>query len=170
MRTLLLPAVLLLTTAACHRGGAPAAAPPPPPAWTPVAGLAQLYYDNSGGISDSVRVVIRDAPTLQRLWTQAVSKQTAPPPAPAVDFTHDMLLVVGAGRQTPDDRIVVDSAGVRRPPPGVAGEPTLNVFTRLVEGCHRFQADAYPVSIVRVPRFAGPVRFVEQREKPTNCT
>lgn len=167
MRRLLLPAALLLG-AACHRGH-PAAPPAPAPAWTPVQGMTRVYYDNSGGITDSVTTVIRDAPSLQRVWTQAVSKQTAPPPVPEADFARDMFLVVGAGRQTPDDRVVVDSVGVRRPPPGVAGAPTLTVFARIVEGCHRFQADAYPVEIVRVPRFDGPVRFVEERQKPTDC-
>jgi hypothetical protein len=169
MRRFLLPVLLLAGAAACNPFGHHGASAPAP-TWAPVQSVTRVYYDNSGGIADSVRLVVRDSAALQRVWAQAVSRQAAPPPAPTVDFKHDMLVVVGAGRQTPDDQIVVDSAGVRRPPPGTKGEPTFTVYTRLVEGCHRFQADAYPVEIVRVPRFDGPVRFVEQREKPTNCT
>lgn len=169
MRRPLLPAALLLLGAACHRGHPAAAPAPAAPAWTPVQEMTRVYYDNSGGIVDSVEIVVRDAPSLQRVWTQAVSKQTAPPPVPDADFAREMFLVVGAGRQTPDDRVVVDSVGIRRPPPGISGEPTLTVYSRIVEGCHRFQADAYPVEIVRVPRFDGPVRFVEQRQKPAEC-
>ncbi len=155
----------LLVSAACRRGAPPAAAP----SWSPVP-AERVYYDNEGGIRDSVRLVVRDREALQRLWTQATAGQAAPPPPPQVDFGREMLLAVGAGRMTPEDQIQVDSVGVR-PETTAAGrrEDVLAVVVRTTEGCRRFNVDAYPVEIVRVRRFDGPVSFLERRVQATDC-
>jgi hypothetical protein len=71
---------------------------------------------------------------------------------------------------TPEDRIRVDSVGVRDVTDAVGEtEEVMMVIVRTVEGCRRFNVDAYPVEIVRVPRFEGPVRFVERRERDPSC-
>ncbi len=162
----------LVVAGGCGRGGSggggPAAAGPSGPVWSPIPSAARIYYDNSGGIRDSLRLVVRDNATLNQVWTQATSGQTSPPPAPTIDFGREMLLVVGAGRKTAEEQIRVDSVAVQRVP-AAGGEQTLFAVIRLTEGCQRFNIDAYPLEIVRVNRFEGPVEFVERRSRSEDC-
>lgn len=152
--------------AAC-RGGAPAT---PAPSFNPVTTAERLYYDNGGGIQESLRLVIRDATTLADVWQRVTSRQVEPPPAPQVDFSREMLLVVAAGRMTPEDEIRVDSVGIHSETTATGrSERVMAVIVRIREGCRRFNADAYPLEVVRVRRFDGPVNFVERREQATDC-
>jgi hypothetical protein len=163
-----LAGLLVLLLAACGRH----AAPPPQvaaPALAPISPLARLYYDNSGGIQDSVRLVVRDANALASVWQRATSGQASPPVQPTVDFSKEMVIVVGAGRMTPDDQIRVDSVGMRKENADGKVRDILTAWVSTIESCRRFRADAYPVEIVRVRRFEGTVRFAEQRVKPTGC-
>lgn len=157
---------LLAGAAAC--GGR--AATPSAPVAQPVPATAQLYYDNSGGIRDSVRQVIRDQAAFEAAWRAVTSRQASPPPLPAVDFGREMLLLVGAGRRTPEDEIRVDSVAVmrERDARGKNAE-VLSAIVRTTEGCGRFRTDAYPVAIVRVRRFDGTVRFVERHARAEGC-
>ena len=153
---------------ACGGGPPPGAAGPEPLA--PLSDQDRLYYDNGEGITDSVRIVVRDAAALADVWNRATSRQASPAPAPAVDFASHMVVVTGAGRMTPEDRIRVDSVGVREVTDAVGDEEdVMLVVVRTTEGCRRFNVDAYPVEIVRVPRFDGAVRFLERRERDSNC-
>ncbi len=165
----LLALICTLSAAGCLRRAAPAPAQAAAPALAPIAAPARLYYDNGGGIQDSVRLVVRDAATLASVWQRATSKQDAPPPAPTIDFDRDMILVAGAGRMTPDDQIHVDSVGVRKESADGKVRNILTAWVSTIESCRHFRADAYPVEIVRVRRFEGTVRFAEQRVKPTGC-
>lgn len=172
----LLWSILILATLALGgcRGSAPAAAPPPPePEPDPLAPLAQsarLYYDNSGGIADSVRIVVRDEAAWEDLWSRATSRQSSPPGRPSVDFGEQMVVAVGAGRMTPQDRIQVDSAGfyTERTVDGEEAEYFV-VVVRTFEGCRLLDSDAFPLEIVRVPRFDGPVRWEERRDRQADC-
>jgi hypothetical protein len=160
---------IVLLAAACGRGRTPAAAAAPEPARA-FAAPVRLYYDNGGGVADSVREVVRDAPTFQRWWSQATSRQPSPPAAPAVDFAQDMVLVVAAGRLTPDDEIRVDSVGITREiDPAGRSQETLRVVVRMTLACERVDIDGYPLEIVRVRRFEGPVRFADNRVQAQNC-
>ncbi len=141
--------------AACHRG--PAAIE----VLTPVLSTARVYYDDGPAFRDSVRIVVRDGDAWRAVWAQATSTQPSPPPLPAVDFTREMVLVVGAGRMTPGDQIHVDSAGVRR--------DFFVAVVRTIVQCRPFPADAYPLEIVRVSRSDKPATFSERRERATNC-
>jgi hypothetical protein len=173
---LLLLLVLVGLSAGCRRGGAAplpavAAAPAPDPSWwNTIPNSARLYYDNAGGIQDSLRLVIRDDETLRDVWGRATSRQSAPPPLPTIDFSRDMLILVSSGRKTPEDQIRVDSVGVQREsgPNRPSPEP-LTAIVRTLEGCRRINVDAFPVEIVRVARYEGPVQFLERRERLTNC-
>lgn len=129
-----------------------------------------MYYDNSGGIADSLRLVLRDEAALHEIWRQATSRQAAPPPPPEIDFSRDMVIVAAAGRLTSDDQIRVDSVAVSREM-NAAGrtEETLNVFVTLELACRRIDVDGFPLEIVRLRRFDGPVRFHEQRRDAENC-
>ncbi len=167
---LLLLCGALLVAAGCRRGGPPpTATPPTAPAWT-LLPTERVYYDNTGGIRDSVRLVVSDEEMLRQVWRRATAGQADPPPLPQVDFRREMLLVVGAGRMTPEDQIQIDSVGVRQETsPQGRREEQLAVFVRTTEGCRRFAVDAFPVEMVRVRRVEAPVRFVERRESAQNC-
>jgi hypothetical protein len=167
-----LVALIALVAAGCRGGGdePPSPPEPEPDPLAPLASSARLYYDNSGGISDSLRVVVRDEDDWQDLWDRATSRQSSPPSRPTVDFTEEMVVAVGTGRMTPQDRIQVDSAGfyTERTVDG-AEEEYFIVVVRTHEGCRRLEADAYPLEIVKVPRFDGSVRWEERREQATDC-
>jgi len=165
------PVILILIgvalLAACRRGAPPAA---PAPSFNPVATTERLYYDNGGGIQEALQLVIRDAATLADVWRRATSRQVEPPPVPQIDFTREMLVLVAAGRMTPQDEIRVDSVGIRSETTATGRtERVMDVIVRIREGCRRFNADAYPLEVVRVRRFDGPVNFVERREQATDC-
>jgi len=155
----LVPALAFLL-AACGGG------PPPPPSQQPIAAVTveeRLYYDNSGAYPDSLRLVVRDAQSFSQVWTEATRNQSAPPPRPQVDFESSMVLLVAAGRMTPEDRIRVDSVGVRSVPRTDGGrEDVLTIVVSTVRGCGRLEVDAYPVEIVRLPKFEGRIEYMER--------
>ncbi len=141
------------------------------PPLLPVPSASVLYYDNQGALRDSVRMVVRDEAGLRALWGRVTAGQSSPPPAPAVAFDREMVLVVGAGRKSPEDQIQVDSVGVRREMgPSGRMRDVLAVQVRTTEGCGRFRTAAYPVQIVRVRRYDGEVGFVERRERAEGCS
>lgn len=154
--------MILMTSAGCGLLGS---GPEPSPAVNPMVPLAsgaQLFYDDRGGIPDSVRIVVRDENTWRTQWERATSQRADPPPLPDLDFREHMVLVVAAGRKSPGDRIQVDSAGVRTERTTEEVEEVFEVVVRTVEGCAPIRSDIYPLTIVRVPRFEGRVSFVER--------
>lgn len=163
---------LLVLATACGGGGSapstPTYAPPPPPA--PLADRDRLYYDTTGGIADSVRIVVRTPEQFVDVWTQATSRQDNPPAPPTVDFTSRMVVVAGAGRMTPEDQIRVDSVGIRTVTDAEGdAEDVLVVIVRTLRGCGRFALEAFPLEIVEVPRHEGDVRFLNRSEQDPNC-
>ncbi len=143
-------------------GGAPSIPTFPPP--------AQLYYDDSGGIPDSVRLVVRDQRSWEDVWNRATSRRADPPPLPTVDFSEQMVLVAAAGQMATGDRIHIDSLGVRRQlTADDDSEDVLDVVVQTTTGCGRFAGETYPVEIVRVLRFDGPVAWVEQSLRNPDC-
>lgn len=169
------PMLMLLVLTACFGGGGsspemPAPQPPPPPPVQPYPAATRIYYDNGGGIQDSLREVLTDAEAFGRRWQQATSSQSSPPSPPSIDFAADMVVLVAAGRMTPDDQIQVDSANLSRAPDaaGVMTE-TLNIVVRTTIGCRRFNAPAHPLELVRLRRFNGPIRFLERRVQAEGC-
>lgn len=146
-------------TNACWRGGPTGPRP---------LGVARVLSDDSGGIPDSVQVVIRNLATLEDVWARATSKQDPPPPVPRVDFDREMLLLVAIGQKQPEIELRVDSASVR--PELMADGDEHDVLTvrfLVTEGCRRFNRDAYPLEIVRVRRFDGDVRFIGRHQTRT---
>lgn len=152
-----------LSATACHHSA--------PPAPEPVPTANRIYYDNGGGIQDSVRMVIRDEQALRSVWRQATSQQSSPPPVPTIDFSREMVLVVAAGRMTPEDQIHVDSVAVRQVPDAQGHmQKGLRVVVDVIRGCNQFKTAAYPLEIVRVRRYNGPVQFVEKRTRAQGCS
>lgn len=136
----------------------------------PVPSSARLYYDDSGGIQDSIRIVVLARDDWQELWSRATSARSEPPRRPVVDFDESMVLAVANGRMNPGDEIRVDSVGVRevRTPGGETREE-VGVVVRTVRACSGFEAASYPLEIVRVRRFDLPVTFVERSEEGPGC-
>lgn len=157
-------AAIALLAAGCGRGRPPAPAPAPVPVLQP----SVLYDDDAGGMRDSVRLVVRDPAAFQALWRSATQGQPSPPPLPVIDFAREMVVAVGAGRMSPDDRIRVDSVSLR-PEAGRGARPSLVVLVRTTEGCRGFSAASWPVQLVRVRRHDGPVVFVERRVRAEGC-
>jgi len=133
-----------------------------PQALTPITSTALLFYDDGPAYRDSVRIIVRDAATWSTVWARATSTQPTPPPQPSIDFAHEMVVVVGAGRMKPGDQIRVDSAGER--------SGLYNVVVSTVVGCRRFAADTYPLEVVRVARSDKQVSFIERRDQAGNCS
>lgn len=149
---------------ACGRGVRP------PAPLTPVTIEARLWRDDGGGIADSAEHVIRDAETMRDVWERATSTQTAPPALEEIDFRRQMVLLVAAGRMSPEDEIRIDSIGVRSEAvPSGGRRDVLAVQYTITENCSRFPGDVYPVEIVRVGRYDGDVRFNGRRHRSENC-
>jgi hypothetical protein len=143
-------------------GGAPGVPTFPPP--------AQLYYDDAGGIPDSVRLVVRGQRDWEDVWSRATSRRADPPPLPEVDFSQDMVLIAAAGQMATGDRIYIDDLSVRRQLTADDDpEDVLDIVVQTIKGCGRFAGETYPVEIVRVLRFDGPITWVEQSRTNPDC-
>jgi hypothetical protein len=157
---------LLVSVAGCGR----VSSAPLPAALAPVSEQAELLYLTTSGVRDSGQVVVRDNAAYQDLWRRATSAQSNAVPAPAVDFSRDMVVMVAGGRMPPADQIHVDSVGVRRESTA-SGQPrdVLAVVYSVREACSKLNGVAFPVDIVRVQRYAGEVRFVAHRTRGSDC-
>lgn len=160
--------VSLLVLAACG-GGEPPEPPAPQNPMLPLPADALLYYDDRGGITESVRLVVMDEAEWTDAWDRATSRRAEPPPRPQVNFDTHMVLVAAAGRMSPGDRIQVDSAGVRTERTTEDEEEVFEVVVRTVEGCGQLASDIHPITIVRLPRFEGRVSF-EERDVQSECS
>jgi hypothetical protein len=146
------------------------------PQGTPLA-IVQLGPKRSGprtsyavvsGVSDRRRMVIRDRETWADVWKQINSGPVSftpgpggetvpnlPPPAPQIDFSHNLLLVVTMGsKPTSGYALVVDGA--------YEHANQLEVVVRNVSpgrGCGTLQYVTQPVDIVEVEKREGSVVF-----------
>jgi len=167
IRTLVCGMLALAT--ACHHRSKPVAQPAPAPVpatrpaevMEPIGEDARIYYDDATAFTDSLRMIIQDADTWQSVWARATRRQATAPPLPAVDFERQTLLLVSAGRMRTGDEIHVDSIGTR-------GGRRLAVVRTIVQ-CQTVPAPAYPLEIVRVPRAAGAITFIDRRVKSQDC-
>ena len=128
----------------------------------PVLASERLYYDDGPGYLDSIRIVVGDADTWRSVWQKATSSQPTRPSLPIVDFDRSAVLVVGAGRLSPGDRVQVDSISIV--------DNDLTAIVRTIRECQGFPGDAYPLEIVRVERVKGSVRFEERSERSQECS
>ncbi len=111
----------------------------------------------SSGLSDSLRLVIRDAATWRNTWEQMHRNHSPQPPLPEVDFEREMLIVAALGtRPSGGYGILLESAHehpshlvatIRKTSPGA--------------GCVVTAALTQPVDIARLARREKPVHFRE---------
>jgi hypothetical protein len=132
----------------------------------------RLYFHSLSAIRDASRVVVRDAAQFKLLWELATGQEPGAPPPPPIDFSSDMVLVAAAGLVREGDRIRVDS--VRHVAEDLDGEPDavgqLHVIVRELQGCANPESIGSPVEFVRLPRFDGPVLFLERRQRDPACS
>jgi hypothetical protein len=159
-------------TAACALAGQPAAAPDQPPRQLQVTAADSVpitplstsdvivgFLRDVPGMHRVERRVIRDEKSWQAFWdTATVGNQYGNLPLrPAVSFDKEMLIIASTGLHRNYDEISV--VRVER----AADTLVVHVQRRINfhKGCMLDLLWA-PVAIVRLPRDARPVRFVEQ--------
>jgi hypothetical protein len=117
------------------------------------------------GLDSPERLVVRDAATWQTVWNQIYRGQSPVPPAPSVDFSRDMIVVVALGaRPSSGYNILIDGASE------LANDGVSVIVDSSSPGsnCVDAQVLTQPVDIARVPLRQGPVSFVE-RSHETAC-
>jgi hypothetical protein len=126
----------------------------------PYDAVDHLYKNAKSQLPSSVRLAIMDTADWTAVWKRVVgSASTAP--VPAVDFSREMLLVVGMG-QAPcmGYQINVDT---------VFRDKDKRIYAVVRERHHGSRCGCLnevvsPVDVVRVPRSVRPVTFLERRE------
>jgi PrcB C-terminal len=114
-----------------------------------------LSHPGMEGPPDPVQLVLRTAAEWDSMW-QIVNRNRVAPPAPAVDFAHEIVLLAGLGRQpTAGWNIRIDTVVMRR--------DTMRVIIHSVAPqCLAGMMISYPWDAVRVPRTDEVVQFVKR--------
>ena len=121
-------------------------------------------FTDGSGICDQLRIVIRDRDAWSYLWKRIYTPVCPTlPPLPDIDFSREMVVVVGLGtRPSSGYGIIVDGAYER-------GERLeVEVRSVTVKGCGQFAVMTVPLDIVRLPKIDRPVVFREI-EVVQNC-
>jgi len=155
-------AAALLASCGEERTNAPAPDPISLPG-TPVAVEFLNSSDNPSGIESfssylaPVRLVVRDQAALEEAWATFYSRRAAPPPAPRVDFTQRMVVIVSIGA-TGGNR------SMRVPLTTRLWDGSVAVAVeerRLGRSCAFGPLETRPAAAVLVPRSEAPVFFGE---------
>ena len=138
---------------------------------TPVAPSTPLtrFRESDGfaqfsGLTDSVRVVIRESTEWTRYWAIINRPFFPQPPEPAVDFSREAGIVASLGsRPTGGFTIRIDQVTTE------ADRLIVSVVRTLPgAGCALAAVVTQPVDIVRIATPAQPIAFVERVER-TDC-
>jgi hypothetical protein len=160
-------AVMMLAVAVSMAGcDGSATGPRVPPNSTALAsshvleGDLLFHHRYHSGYKERQRLVIRTAAAWSEAWARIVGNSDPRRPPPAIDFDHEMVVLVSMGeRATGGYSITVDGvydasgrvfAEVRERSPGA--------------GCIVTEAFTQPIDAVRVPRRDGAVTVVERAE------
>jgi hypothetical protein len=126
----------------------------------PYDAVDHLYKNAKSQLPSAVRLAIMDTADWTAVWKRVVGKESTAP-VPAVDFSREMLLVVGMG-QAPcmGYQINVDT---------VFRDKDKRIYAVVRERHHGSRCGCLnevvsPVDVVRVPRTVRPVTFLERRE------
>jgi hypothetical protein len=126
----------------------------------PYDAVDHLYKNAKSSLPSSVRLAILDTADWDAIWKRIVGPG-ASAPLPPVDFSREMLLVVGMG-QAPcmGYQINVDT---------VFRDKDKRIYAVVRERHHGSRCGCLnevvsPVDVIRVPRSVRPVTFLERRE------
>ena len=149
-----------LALAGCHSGDTLSVGALPIDRITPFSGQPVFV----SGLSQPLRMVIRDEATFSKVWTQAFGGMSPIPPLPTIDFRTQQVVVVALGsRATGGYRITVESA--------VADEHDVVIGVDAVSpgsGCGVPQMITAPADFVAIPISSRLVRF-EDRATVHDC-
>jgi hypothetical protein len=119
-----------------------------------------IEQGDSSALEESLERVIRKPNEWETFWKQHKSKQSAPPPLPAVDFTHESIIAVFIGARS--------NGGYFAEITGIVRE--LNrlvvIYREVVAGrnCLINAIVTQPYHIVKLKRIDQPVLFHRQSE------
>jgi hypothetical protein len=156
----------LLFTAACGKAGSlgPEGAQSASPADESLA-FTRLRpepysFTYHSGLTDSARVVVRDARAWEAVWRDVWRNHTPVPALPAIDFEREMVVVAALGsRRSGGYGILVE--GATRTADGVE----VSVLKQSPgPRCGNTAAITTPADIARLRRVEGAVRFRERSE------
>ena len=130
------------------------------PQLEPYDAVDHLYRNAKSSLPTSVRLAILDTADWAAIWKRVVGISSTAP-VPPVDFSREMLLVVGMG-QAPcmGYQINVDT---------VFRDKDKRIYAVVRERHHGSRCGCLnevvsPVDVVRVPRTVRPVTFLERQE------
>ncbi len=136
------------------------------PADTAPLPFTRVYQSTTSAYGEPLEVVVRSDAEWRRAWLGAHPNRAAgPPPAPAVDFSRDLVVIVTAGEQRTGG-VTVGVESVR--PRADGGVDVAYTVSRPGAGCMSTQQVTAPVDVVRLARLAGEVRFI-RRERAAPC-
>ena len=126
----------------------------------PYDAVDHLYRNAKSSLPTAVRLAILDTADWVAIWKRIVGN-SSPAPAPTVDFSREMLLIVGMG-QAPcmGYQINVDT---------VFRDKDKRIYAVVRERHHGARCGCLnevvsPVDVIRVPRTVRPVTFLERAE------
>jgi hypothetical protein len=126
----------------------------------PYDAVDHLYRNAKSQLPTSVRLAVLDTADWTAIWKRIVgSSSTAP--VPAVDFSREMLLVVGMG-ESPCMGYEINVDTVFR-------DKDKRIYAVVRERHHGARCGCLnevvsPVDVIRVPRTVRPVTFLERQE------
>ncbi len=126
----------------------------------PYESVDHLYRNAKSQLPNSVRLAILDTADWDAIWKRIVGASSNAP-APSVDFSREMLLVVGMG-QAPCMGYQINIDTVFR-------DKDKRVYAVVRERGHGSRCGCLnevvsPVDVIRVPRTIRPVTFLERKE------
>jgi hypothetical protein len=157
-----LAAVLFLAFA-----GAGAADPPRSAAARPARAVAFQTIDQRGIPGQSggeIRQVARDENAWRELWAELREGggDVLPEEPPAVDFEHEMAIVVAMPTQSCVSKVTIQSVVRQR------GGAVVNLLEAPPAANCTCVVSQRPFHVIRIPRIEGDVRFVAKRGQ-TSC-
>ena len=157
---LLMWSVDSLSLAAKNQEGADPGKPVPITPIGPKRSGPRTSYTAFSSIGDRLRLVIRDSDAWREIWKRIHEPISELPPLPAVDFSHEMIVVAAMGsRPSGGYAIIIDSAREL--------ENKLEIVVRSVspgKGCITPTVITAPVDVVKVPITERQVVFRETEE------
>ncbi len=141
-----------------EESGTPVPVTPLGPKPCPTCPQTRFSFMSNSAIVEPMQAVIKDAEAWKQMWERIHCKVISPvPPLPEIDFSREMMVVVGLGtRSTGGHGIVVNSAFEK--------DGKLSIIVRKLrpgKNCFTTQAITQPVDIVRLPKIDKPVDFLE---------